>query len=63
MSRKAGGCLVPEEEEADDEQDGGIVQRNRIGIIQEGNASSGLVAGLFSQFEQQESSHPDPRFH
>ena len=52
MSRKAGGCLVPEEEEADDEQDGGIVQRNRIGIIQEGNASSGLVAG----FEQQESS-------
>ena len=52
MARKAGGCLVPEEEEADGEQDGGIVQRNRIGIIQEGNASSGLVAG----FEQQESS-------
>ena len=49
MARRAGGCLVPEEEEADDEQDdeqdyeqdGGIMQRNRIGINRRGTRLQG----------------------
>ena len=49
MARRAGGFLVPEEEEADgeqddeqdDEQDGGIMQRNRIGINRRGTRLQG----------------------